>query len=247
MQAYAAHRGLHRRCRTGNLCGLAECWPAPASATALPSCPRGARHNGGCTGTALRSEGGERTGLPRATARYVEWPGTAIYPACDRPACAGLDAWRRAVLPRSGFLGGGGGEASVLPRRCQRAGARRPRGQAPVGVEPAAPWQPLRGKCFALHITGCCTPQPRSLAGARSAQQCRATPVMSGAPARSAALALRHVVAGGAGRQGLQTPTAERRPLCGASRSLGSHRIGQRAHGVARQGQALRAREYARP
>lgn len=37
-------------------------------------------------------------------------------------------------------------------------------------------------------------------------------------------------------------PPLQTRPLCGASRRVGSHRIGQRIEARARQGQALRAR-----
>jgi len=42
--------------------------------------------------------------------------------------------------------------------------ARRATKQGKAGIEPALPWQSLRGKCFALHITGCCRPVPQSRA-----------------------------------------------------------------------------------
>ena len=82
-------------------------------------------------------------------------------------------------------------------RRSSKPGASRGTlRQARPGIEPARSWQALRGKCFALHITGCCRPVPQSRAGRawcgtaplRSAPfGCAATPVMSCAHSAPAA------------------------------------------------------------
>jgi hypothetical protein len=59
------------------------------------------------------------------------------------------------------------------------------RDKAGAGIEPARPWQSLRGELLAqFNITGCCARCRQSLAKARFVSATRATPVMSCAPLR---------------------------------------------------------------
>ncbi len=82
--------------------------------------------------------------------------------AVARPAP--LDALRRATVV----------EASALRARMLR--------QAPAGVEPAAPWQSLRGESLTrFNITGCCTRMPHSLASSLGGAM-RAQPPLCLAP-----------------------------------------------------------------
>ena len=155
----------------------------------------------------------------------------------------------------------------LLPIKASALRARTSR-QATAGIEPAAAWQALRGELLAqFNITGCCTRCRPSRAGRAIARHARATPVMSCAPwpARGIGSEYRaHVPpiqmlvrtrGTGCASHGVRRAARAVMELAPA-RPPSAPRGGSRALSTVlpsvapcspRQGQALRAREYARP
>jgi hypothetical protein len=174
---------------------------------------------------------------------------------------------RRHAACRSNPRAAGGvvGVPTLLkPARC----ARGPRGQARPGIEPARAWQPLRGELLAqFNITGCCAHARRSLASSLGAGHARNPRYVlrPSAPARGIGSEYRahappipmlvRTRSTGCASHGVRRAAravielAPARPPSaprGGSRAL-STVLPSVAPCSPRQGQALRAREYARP